>query len=304
METNGNEKPVDSPSGYFEDAPDGSRDMAPETLQRIGTTGSISISPEQFERLYLQPLSQVKGDLRKTFGNPTPLALAGLVMTMLPLSCQLMGWRGSGKLGSATIGVYYFLGGPALWIAAILEFFLGNTFTFVVFFIYGGLDFGWGASLHPFYNGAGAYAADGLYGSGLKEPSFWASLGNPITAFCPLTAGIITFVFMIGATRINFAFMIGATRINFAFMMVFFTVGCGFLMLSGAFWEQGLGDAVLFDRLCQGGGGSWFATSLIATYLLFIQIMDAVGFKLPLPVGDLTGFWIKRENRNKSSGEV
>lgn len=36
-------------------------------------TQSLSISPELFEKLYLSPENAVKGDLRKTFGNPTPL---------------------------------------------------------------------------------------------------------------------------------------------------------------------------------------------------------------------------------------
>jgi len=42
-------------------------------LKRIRTAGSISISPELFEKIYLSPQNVVKGDLRKTFGNPTPL---------------------------------------------------------------------------------------------------------------------------------------------------------------------------------------------------------------------------------------
>lgn len=42
-------------------------------LQRIRTAGSISISPELFEKIYLSPQNAVKGDLRKTFGNPTPV---------------------------------------------------------------------------------------------------------------------------------------------------------------------------------------------------------------------------------------
>jgi uncharacterized protein len=42
-------------------------------LKRIRTAGSISISPELFEKIYLSPQNAVKGDLRKTFGNPTPL---------------------------------------------------------------------------------------------------------------------------------------------------------------------------------------------------------------------------------------
>ena len=42
-------------------------------LQRVRTAGSISISPELFEKLYLTPENKVKGELRGTFGNPTPL---------------------------------------------------------------------------------------------------------------------------------------------------------------------------------------------------------------------------------------
>jgi len=33
----------------------------------------LSISPEVFEKLYLSPENAVAGDLRKTFGNPTPV---------------------------------------------------------------------------------------------------------------------------------------------------------------------------------------------------------------------------------------
>ena len=42
-------------------------------LNRVRTAGSVSMSPELFEKLYLSPENRVKGDLRKTFGNPTPM---------------------------------------------------------------------------------------------------------------------------------------------------------------------------------------------------------------------------------------
>ena len=44
-----------------------------DALERIRTAGSVSIPPELFEKLYLSPENRVSGDLRKTFGNPTPL---------------------------------------------------------------------------------------------------------------------------------------------------------------------------------------------------------------------------------------
>lgn len=44
-----------------------------EALRKMRTAGSISLTPELFEKLYLQPQNKVKGDLRKTFANPTPM---------------------------------------------------------------------------------------------------------------------------------------------------------------------------------------------------------------------------------------
>jgi uncharacterized protein len=44
-----------------------------DALRRIQTAGSITISPEIFEKIYLTPANKVKGDLRSKFANPTPL---------------------------------------------------------------------------------------------------------------------------------------------------------------------------------------------------------------------------------------
>jgi uncharacterized protein len=46
---------------------------AEHALKQIRTAGSISMSPELFEKLYLSPENKVKGELRKTFANPTPM---------------------------------------------------------------------------------------------------------------------------------------------------------------------------------------------------------------------------------------
>lgn len=44
-----------------------------DALRKIKTSGSLSISPELFEKIYLSPQNKVSGELRKTVGNPTPL---------------------------------------------------------------------------------------------------------------------------------------------------------------------------------------------------------------------------------------
>lgn len=56
-------------------------------LERAHTTGSISMSPELFEQLYLAPHSRVKGDLRQKLGNPTPL---GKILTNASVACILL----------------------------------------------------------------------------------------------------------------------------------------------------------------------------------------------------------------------
>ena len=83
-------------------------------------------------------------------------------------------------------------------ISGLLEFFLGNTFTFVVFISYGefepvtcissqpinltaltaGIFFALAASFQPFYNAAGAYSETGLdNASGSLTPGFNSSFG-------------------------------------------------------------------------------------------------------------------------------
>lgn len=49
-----------------------------ETLNKFRSAASVQMSPELFEKLYLSPMTKVKGDLRQTFGNPTPMYASSL----------------------------------------------------------------------------------------------------------------------------------------------------------------------------------------------------------------------------------
>jgi hypothetical protein len=53
-------------------------------LNRLRSTASVTIDPELFEKLYLSPPNKVRGDLRKTFGNPTPMSDPMLQLSTKP----------------------------------------------------------------------------------------------------------------------------------------------------------------------------------------------------------------------------
>lgn len=44
-----------------------------EMLSRVRTANSITIPPDIFEQMFLSPENKVKGQLRQTLANPTPI---------------------------------------------------------------------------------------------------------------------------------------------------------------------------------------------------------------------------------------
>ena len=59
--------------------------------------------------------------------------LLGFLLASSPLAASFMGWQGAGGGGAATVGLYYFFGGMLQVIGSLLEWFIGNSFPFVVF---------------------------------------------------------------------------------------------------------------------------------------------------------------------------
>jgi len=234
-------------------------------LQRIRTAGSISMSPELFEKIYLSPENKVKGELRKTFGNPTPIALCGFLLSLSPLCCDLMGWRGAGGSGAANTGAYYGFGAILMLLGSILEWVLGNTFPSVVFASFSAFWFTFGSTLVPSFNAAGAYG-------GSTDPGFAASF-----AFFLVFMGLLCFIYLIASLRTNIFFV-----------TIFFTLVCAFGCLAGTYWHLAKGDASAASKLQTAGGAFTFVTCMSGWYLFFVQILASVDFPVNLPVGDLS----------------
>jgi hypothetical protein len=78
---------------------------ASNALHHIETKDSVFVpmSRATFEKLYLNPKIPHKAQLHKTFGNPTPIALMGFLVSCLPMACIQLGWRGAGGNGGAIL---------------------------------------------------------------------------------------------------------------------------------------------------------------------------------------------------------
>ncbi|KAF2996667.1 hypothetical protein E8E13_004038 [Curvularia kusanoi] len=243
-------------------------------LKQIRTAGSISISPELFEKLYLSPKNDVKGELRKTFGNPTPLALCGFLLSLMPLSWTLMGWRGAGGSGSASIGWYYFAGGLLMVLGGVGEWILGNTFPFVVFTSFGAFWLGYAATLQPIYGAYGNYA----------NPNSAESTGLESVGF---NVGIA--YFMIAMAILCTVYLICSMRTNLVFFLIFFTLIPAFGLLAGTFLHAAKGNARIASKCQEAAGAFTFVTCLLGWYIFLAIMLASVDFPFSLPIVDLSG---------------
>ncbi|KAF7191000.1 Protein alcS [Pseudocercospora fuligena] len=258
---------------YTANGHDHAANMMP-TLEQVQTQGSITITPEMFERMYLAPQNKVSGDLRRTLGNPTPIGLGGFLIAYCPIIFSLLGWRGYTGNGAATVGTYYFSGGLLAIIAMILEFILGNTFPAVFFGVYGGYFLSYGATITPGFAAYLAYAPDPSDPSGgLEAPAFLSGL-----AFWNLMMGIFTIYCTICALRVNLLFT-----------LAFFFLALTFILVAASYWcVTEAGKMVVGHNLQLAGASCGFVVMIIGWYLLLALMLTTVDFPFNLPVFDLS----------------
>ncbi|KAK9327750.1 GPR1/FUN34/yaaH family-domain-containing protein [Lipomyces starkeyi] len=273
------ERTINNPDNFDVEAvrnkEDASLTSREEALSRMRTAQSIIMSPELFEKLYLSPERAVKGNLRQTFANPTPLAILSHAICASPLGCDLMGLRGSGQFGAASTGAYVFIGGLLLVLSGIFEFFLGNTFSFVVFCSFGGFWFSFAGTLIPFFNSIGAYSPTGdSQVVGVSTKSFQASFGFYLCFWALLVM----------------VFLICSLRTNVAFFLIFVTVEAALLCLTIAYFVMAEGKNSLGQNFVKAGGGCLLTCGLVGFYIFTVLMLSAVDFPFQLPVGDLSHF--------------
>ncbi|POR34579.1 Protein alcS, partial [Tolypocladium paradoxum] len=286
-----------------------------DRMETVRSATNVSMSPELFEKLYLSPQNRIKGELRQTFGNPTPMCRLGRFRAFLdpvvdgPHGMARRRRQRRGKhaslpltparpwLPSLTIPSAQRRGGILMTLCGILEWILGNTFPAVVFTVFGTFWLAYGGTLNPSFAAFASYAPPDATtpAEGLTTPGFNASL-----AYWFLFMGVISFVFLICSLRTNVCFFV-----------IFLTLTIAFGLLTGAFLANAAdytGNANLAKKLVvvgnntthlrhnaldmltlnQGAGASTFVTCWAGWYILLAVLLAAVDFPIQIPVGDLS----------------
>ena len=166
------------------------------------------------------------------------------------MACEMMGWRnaaaGPGPSLAVNVGACFFMGGLLMFTGGLLEFFLGNTFSFAVFVSYGmsrvsanircndtelillgGYFFSYGITLTPSYNAYNGYNSDPTStAQGLASAPFNAGFG----------------FFLLCMAFLSLIFLICSLRTNVMFVIVFLTLVVGFILEAGEYFQIGVGN--------------------------------------------------------------
>lgn len=154
-------------------------------------------------------------------------------------------------------------------LGGILEFFLGNTFSFVVFCSFGpfipfscitckltllgGFWFTLGSTLTPSFNAFGTYNGDS-YGGGLQSPGFHAAFGSLLVKSPHSTWLTRFFSFLIGffllfMGLLSLIYLVCALRTNVVFVAIFLGLFMTFVLLAASYWHHAIGHHDLGGKL-------------------------------------------------------
>ncbi|KAL5113253.1 hypothetical protein ACEQ8H_008880 [Pleosporales sp. CAS-2024a] len=238
-----------------------------EEKLRYELAKTVTLTPELYEKLFISPKTAVAGSLPTTFGNPTPIGVLGFSVSVLPLACAFMGWRGSGGLAVATTGPTIWFGGVLLFLAGIGEFLLGNNFPMIVFLAYGAHLMAYATTFIPLVNAIGFFNPDG---SGIGSPGA-KNQSSPS-------------MYLIAMSILSFIFLLGALRVNGVFVLIFMFVTIGFGLGSGAFFHLAKDNV-----------------ALVLGFYFFLALIIAI---MELPIPDLPVFDLSTVIKPRARGVI
>jgi len=258
------------------------------------TLTTVTLTPEQFEMLYLQPRdARRQYKLAQTVGNPTPLGVTSFLLAHLPLSMDLLGFRGaSSGSGVAMLGGFYACAGIGLYLACIMEWIIGNTFPSVTFGTFGGFWISYAIINQPTMGIAASFApaSDASNGitatmAGLSNPSFNVGLGMYF-----LVWGIICLIYTACALRTNVPFFI-----------VFFGLTFTFELIAAGYFHTAEGKMATAAMEFKVAGGFAFVVGLAGLWIDISLLLASVGYPFTVPLFDLSSRIMPQKDMRKES---
>lgn len=191
----------------------------------------------------------------------------------MPVAIQLMGWHKSGGGGAATVALSFYFGGVLQLVASIMEWFLGNTLSFLIFGSFGAAWLALSSSTSIF-NAEGTYTALAHTPAELNaaEAEF-----NSSFAFGLMTFGLLT---------LTFAFC--ALRTNIIFVACFFLVTVAMFLFAASYWVLADGNIKAADEMQEVVGAMFFVCCVLSWYLLVANLLEVLEFGFSLPIGNLS----------------
>ncbi|KAH3904855.1 hypothetical protein HBH56_226900 [Parastagonospora nodorum] len=241
-------------------------------------TTNISISPELFEKLYLQPKLAHTSENVKKYANATPLGFLGFVIATFTFSMVLMGWGGASGL-PAVVGIFFFTGPVLLLLATIFLWIQAQFFPMMVCGLFAVFWLSFGMLQLPTLGLAASYSATGSAAEGMVSKEM-----NAVIALYLLVWG-----FALGT------FWLFTIRINLVFAGIFGFVTVGAWVLSGAYWALGNGHFDKALKLQKAGGALLFVVACLGWYMLFVIMAAEMRWSMCPPVGDLSHYWAKTD---------
>ncbi|KAL5536547.1 hypothetical protein ACEPAF_369 [Sanghuangporus sanghuang] len=244
---------------------------------------TVTLTPEQFETLYLQPRSGAgkRNLLVNKLGNPTPLGIAAFLVALFPLSLDLLQLRGTTTGSSITLlGGLYGVAGIGLYLACIMEWIIGNTFPSVVFGLFGGFWISYAILLQPSFGIAASFAtADEATSSATAAAAGSAtSAYNDGVGFYFLIWGILCVVLFLASLRTNVAFA-----------AIFFFLIIAFELLAAAYFDIGKGEVSKAHDELKAAGAFGLVVTILGVWIDVSLLFAAVGCPFSISLIDLSG---------------
>lgn len=200
---------------------------------------NISISPELFEKLYLNPKTTHS---QPPFGaNATPIGFLGFVLAAYTFSMIAMGWGGASGF-AAVAGIFFFTGPLLMVLSLIFLWIQGQFFPMMVCGLFSAFWLSLGMLQLPTLGLAAFYAP--IAGNENATPAMLAAQGAASKEY-NAAIGLYLLVWVFGL----FTFFIFTLRINVVMAGIFGFTTTSVGILSGAYFKLSLGELTAAARM-------------------------------------------------------